>query len=172
MLGLAALISVLVLLRGLRSNSEETYDAVETRGIEFKDTRSAREQLAVDAQDQVSSIDLLPKVSLREADPLEPEPPVPAPAPPPAAPVDEPPLQAAPVQVKKREKKPFYRPELQRKSLPKSRSSNASTKAFLNTAPEVKSAGPSSGATSIGSGPSPNRPRTYRDQTGKATIRN
>ena len=171
LLAVAAIISILVLMRGL-SKKTAYYDAVETRGVELNRLPSARDQLDVGQEDQVSSLDLLPKVTLREADPQAPQPP----APPPPPPVQQP--EPTPVVVLQPEpappqKKEFYRPPLQRRGLPKERTSNASTGAFLQAAPEAAKQGTtSSGSSSGGDTAAPARPRTFRDRTGKSTIRN
>ncbi len=173
MLAAAAIVSVLVLMRGLTGDKSAEYDAVETRGVTLQRLPSASEQLDVDQEEQVSSLDLLPKVSLREANPLPPDPPA-APAPPPVEkpvpePTPEPYVQQSPVE----EKKPFYRPPLQRRGLPKSRTSNATSGAFVQSAPDAQpQADQGSGSSSgLGSGKT-DRPRTFRDRTGRATIRN
>lgn len=170
LLAVAAILSVLVLLKGLKK-TDASYEAVETRGIELKRLPSAREQRAnIEEVEQVSSLDLTPKVAIREADPLPPAPPAPEPAPVVRAPDPQP--EPPPQAPSEPERQPFVRPALRPRGLPTERTSNASTGAFLKAAPNAPTA-PASAPASSPSEPaaSPDGPRVFRDTTGKATLR-
>jgi outer membrane biosynthesis protein TonB len=169
LLAIAALVSVLVLMRGLRK-SDPQYGAVETRGVELKRLPSAAEQRAIDAKlDQVSGLDLTPKVAIREADPL---PPAPPPAPPPPAPQQPQPAYTPPPEPPAEpEKKPFNRPQLRPRGLPTERTSNASTSAFLENAPKAETRTDSASAPAAPASAPSGGPRVFRDTTGKAVLR-
>jgi len=168
LLALAAVISVAVLLKGLKK-TDATYDAVETRGIELQRLPSAREQrAAVTPVDQVSSLDLTPKVALREADPQEPPPP--EPPPPPARTVAQAP-PAPPPPPPEPEQRAFVKPALRPRGLPKERTTNASSGAFLPASKNAPSAPASAPAAPPPAEQTPDGPRVFRDTTGKASYR-
>jgi len=168
----AALGVSVFILRWLLIPRASDHEAIDIRqGVDSVDTTHARPPGVPGADEQVSSLDMLPKVPVAMAPPSVPEEPEPEPAPAPAAPpetvtvVETPP--AAPA------KKTFYKPRLQRRSLPETRESATTTSAFVEAKDQVEEKeqqsqqAPSSQRTSS----QPAQERVFRNTSGQTSVR-